>query len=54
MSDTIDLSIVIVSYNSSRVLPRCLRSIIEHALSHCPVHDALARPVPITVEMDVV
>src|SRR5438067_5753278 len=30
MSDTIDLSIVIVSYNSSRVLSRCLRSIIEH------------------------
>ena len=30
MTDNIDLSIVIVSYNSSRVLPRCLSSIIEH------------------------
>ena len=33
MSESIDLSIVIVSYNSSRVLPRCLRSIIEHTLA---------------------
>src|SRR5438874_254264 len=30
MTGNIDLSIVIVSYNSSRVLPRCLRSLIEH------------------------
>src|SRR2546423_9247412 len=30
MSASIDLSILIVSYNSGRVLPRCLRSIIEH------------------------
>jgi uncharacterized OsmC-like protein len=29
-----------------------LRSIVEEALSHCPVHDAVVRPVPITVEVD--
>ena len=29
-----------------------LRSIIKDAISHCPVQDAVARAVPITVEFD--
>jgi uncharacterized OsmC-like protein len=31
-----------------------LHSLVEEALSLCPVHDAVVRPVPITAELDLI